>query len=623
MPPASARRERWQLAAKLAQHLTLAQARVCVSALRSDSLVHKLVSLPAHCRKTPKELAEHVMSHYLNGQAAGRNVQLPQPSMPPARAAAPSLGPERSLLLARAMASFRAQRGATRWWVEMRLQVGAAGVVRVALQRSTALRLIDRAELQAVLRDRQDLLREVQPCVKLDGLMALMVKPCRQRHWEPASAVEVRNELELAQMVHTSGGSTCRTSLGIARLVVVGGLNLSDTYVVRDAHLLSLERIMDYVCGEQAAQEPQKVASAAAEMRCVIEGALQGLVQLHERGFAYNRSVLQVAFHNSEAGVQGVLLNFGRLTKRTSQLNGVDLQAAFNLFGQAVQALDFWRESKEYMHTWLIFQDSGSTLRRYGLRRALMVLNDMDGCYARMCERRQQQEGLRAAQLKLEAEHAERAARERQAALENAAERENMRHLYKDVTARRPTRAWCWLGQQPQFSSTTKQTVADLRAKRWREGKQTSADLRQVQGGTDVSEFLAPVLGLRVVERLQQQGCSTVELLLRAGADKAVAAVPIALPDLRERLRQLMAALRSHLGIHPKGSWGNACASGAENSERQDSGAEEDWDVNDHWNVDNDITNAGEDDGNEIEDDSDDVGSGSEEPGPSRKRAKK
>lgn len=553
---ASAQRERVQLEAKLALHLTRSQARSCVAALRSDSLVRKLVSVQVHCRKTPKELAEHVMSRYLEGQAAGRNVQVPQLLMPPARAA-PLLDHERSLLLECATASFNAQSGATRWWVKLRLKVGAAGGIRVALQRATAIRLIDGAELSAVLCDRQDLLRVVQPCVKLDGLIAVMEKPCKQqKHWEPASAVEVRNELQLAQMVHTSGGDACRTFLGIARLVVVGGSHLCSTYLVRDAGLLPLEMIMGYLSRELAAHEPQKAASAAAEMHGVIGEGLQGLLQLHERGFAYNRGSLRVAFRKTESGVRGVLLGFGRLTELKPQLICSDLQAAFDLFVQAAHTLDFWQESVEYAHTWQIFADSGSTLKQKGLRMALMVLNDMESCYARICKRRQQQEALRAARLKLQAEHAERAARERQAALANAAERERVRHLYDDVTARRPTRAWQWLGQQPQLSSSTQETIAGLRAKRWRQGKQTLADLRRVQSDTDISELLGLVLGPIVVERLKQRGWSTVERLLKAGADKAVEVVPIGMPSLRQQLTQVMAALRSHLGIHPKGSWG-------------------------------------------------------------------
>ena len=105
------------------------------------------------------------------------------------------------------------------------------------------------------------------------------------------------------------------------------------------------------------------------------------------------------------------------------------------------------------------------------------------------------------------------------------------------------------------------------------------ADLRLVHGSTNMSELLLPLMGSVVVDRLELKGWLTVEQLLKAGANKAILAVPMALPDLRERLRRVITVLGKHLRIKPESVW------------------EAVLDVEDSHDEDNESTGFGSDDG--------------------------
>ena len=297
---------------------------------------------------------------------------------------------------------------------------------------------------------------------------------------------------------------------------------------------------------------------------------LQGLVQLQERGLSYHRAGLEVAFRRLPTGVQGVLVGFGRLVQYRQLPPGADYKAAADLLGAAARTLDFWSESVNYAHMHRIFIDAVCELWRSGLRQVLVVLHGVDACYARTLVQLQQQEALRAKRVKLQAEFAEKAAQERQAALQNAAFVERMRSQVRDITARRPTAVRHQ--PEPQISAKTVLTIQGLREKRWRDGRQTWSDLRRVQGSTELSELLPPVMGAKVVDRLKLKGWHTVQQLLKAGENKATAVVPALLPELKERLRRVITALREHLGIKPESVWEKAL----ERSDNEDEDSEED-----------------------------------------------
>ena len=567
---------RAKLEAKLKLHLPPGLARTYVSSLRSESLVVRLVTRPKHVQSTAKDLAEFVISKLSNGPEEGGGVQALQPSIPPAQVAVPLRDQQRSIMLASASTALQAQKGLSH--VEVQLKVQCSGAVAVVLQKSFALQMLGGAELQRVCTDRQDLLRVVQPHVPLDGLMAYMVRPCKKKHWRPCTAQEVLQELQIAQMVLSVGGDACKASLCTVRFVVVGGANLAHTYLVRDAGLEPIDEVAAFICKDRAEQEPNRVACAASDLRDVVAGALQGLLQLHERGFSYNRSGLEVVFcRRLEGRLQGMLIGFGGLRHHRELSPGADYKAAFNLLDDAARVLNFWSKSATYAHTHQIFVDTGCTLRHEGLRQALAVLHDVDACHARIVVQLKQQEDLRAERVRLQAEFAGKAADQRQAALENAAYVEQMRSRFKDITARRPTARR--QQPEPQISANTVQTNKARREKRWREGQQTMADLRLVHGSTNMSELLLPLMGSVVVDRLELKGWLTVEQLLKAGANKAILAVPMALPDLRERLRRVITVLGKHLRIKPESVW------------------EAVLDVEDSHDEDNESTGFGSDDG--------------------------
>ena len=105
-------------------------------------------------------------------------------------------------------------------------------------------------------------------------------------------------------------------------------------------------------------------------------------------------------------------------------------------------------------------------------------------------------------------------------------------------------------------------TLEARRAKRWREGKQTMADLRQIDRNTNVSELLLPVIGSVVTNRLKLKGWLTVEQLLKAGAKKATSEIPSGLPALHKQLTRVITVLGKHLRIQPVSEWSTALDEG-------------------------------------------------------------
>lgn len=115
----------------------------------------------------------------------------------------------------------------------------------------------------------------------------------------------------------------CAQHVGCLRAVVLSGSLYATMHIVREPSLLPVSLVFQYLARPHDPPLPQPVAPkqlrAADDLATIAWGALQGMVQVHDLGFAYgcapNGNGPAVGFRRQQHCVQGVLLDFSCSTR--------------------------------------------------------------------------------------------------------------------------------------------------------------------------------------------------------------------------------------------------------------------------------------------------------------------
>jgi len=219
----------------------------------------------------------------------------------------------------------------------------------------------------------------------------------------------------------------CAQHVGCLRAVVLSGSLYATMHIVREPSLLPVSLVFQYLARPHDPPLPQPVAPkqlrAADDLATIAWGALQGMVQVHDLGFAYgcapNGNGPAVGFRRQQHCVQGVLLDFSCTARLAHAHRGQafalqadrDVAAALLKRCQSQLALASCALALERVTAALV-----ELHRARDLRQAASVLQDVQASCDRLARQRAADVERRRAGERARAMEAERGAQQRAAA---------------------------------------------------------------------------------------------------------------------------------------------------------------------------------------------------------------